>query len=156
MPLPIAILIGSPSDKDRVANVVKTLDEIGVSYRLFVASAHRTPDLVTEFCKELSHQYGAIIAAAGMAAALPGAVASQTDVPVIGLPLTVGPVGLAGHDALYAMTQMPPGAPVMTVGVDACTNAALAAAQVAGYRDAFNHYRESRRARYPKSLINYT
>jgi len=149
---PVAILIGSPSDRVRIKAVITTLSDSGVPYDIYVASAHRTPHLVTEFCVGRSHSYGAIVAAAGMAAALPGSVAAQTDVPVIGLPLAVGPASIAGQDALYSMTQMPPGIPVLTVGIDGCVNAALAAMQIAGHLEAFNKYRADRASKYPATL----
>ena len=93
-----------------------------------VASAHREPSKVEEYAAAAEEKYDLIIAAAGMAAALPGVVASRTILPVIGLPLH-SPT-LSGHDALFAIVQMPAGVPVATVAIDGAKNAAILAAQI--------------------------
>jgi phosphoribosylaminoimidazole carboxylase PurE protein len=94
-----------------------------------VSSAHRNPEQTAEIAKSArSKGYRVIIAGAGLAAALPGTVAALTDVPVVGLPLDVGP--LRGVDALYAITQLPPGCPVGTVGIGNAQNAALLALRI--------------------------
>jgi len=126
---PVLILVGSQSDQERVAEAFKTLDEAGVGYEFVVSSAHRDPDKTALIAKEAkSKGYRVIIAGAGLAAALPGAVAAYTELPVIGLPLDVGP--LRGVDALYAITQLPPGCPVGSVGIGNAKNAALLAMRI--------------------------
>lgn len=123
MPNQVLILAGSESDRDRVSSAFKVLDEAGVGYDFVVSSAHRDPDKTAEIARGASAKgYQVIIAAAGLAAALPGAVAALTDLPVVGLPLDVGP--LRGVDALYAITQLPPGCPVGCVGIGNAKNAA--------------------------------
>ncbi len=127
----VLIVVGSESDRDRVAGACAVLDEAGVGYDLEVSSAHRDPDRTAELARGAKAKgYRVIIAGAGLAAALPGAVAALTDVPVIGLPLDVGP--LRGVDALYAIAQLPPGCPVATVGIGNAKNAALLALRILG------------------------
>ncbi len=127
----VLIVVGSQSDEARVESAFKVLDEAGVAYDFVVSSAHRDPDKTAQIAKEAKGKgYEVIIAGAGLAAALPGAVAALTDVPVIGIPLDVGP--LRGVDALYAMTQLPPGCPVATVGIGNAKNAALLALRILG------------------------
>ena len=124
-------MVGSQSDEARVESAFKVLEEAGVAFDFVVSSAHRDPDKTAQLAKEAKGKgYFVIIAGAGLAAALPGAVAALTDVPVIGLPLDVGP--LRGVDALYAMTQLPPGCPVATVGIGNAKNAALLALRILG------------------------
>jgi len=126
----ILIIVGSESDRERVAPACKMLDDAGVAYDFVVSSAHRAPEKTAEIATSARDKgYKAIIAAAGLAAALPGAVAALTDVPVVGLPLEVGP--LRGVDALYAIAQLPPGCPVGTVGIGNAKNAALLALRIA-------------------------
>ncbi len=125
----ILIIVGSQSDEDRVQSAFKVLDEAGVLYDFVVSSAHRDPEKTARIAGEAKGKgYRVIIAGAGLAAALPGAVAALTDIPVIGLPLDVGP--LRGVDAMYAMTQLPPGCPVATVGIGNAKNAALLALRI--------------------------
>ncbi len=127
----VLIVIGSKSDEERVGSALKVLDEANVGYDFVVSSAHRNPEQTAEIAKTAREKgYRVIIAGAGLAAALPGAVAALTDLPVIGLPLDVGP--LRGVDALYAMTQLPPGCPVGTVGIGNAKNAALLALKILG------------------------
>jgi 5-(carboxyamino)imidazole ribonucleotide mutase len=127
----VLIVVGSQSDEARVESAFKVLDEAGVGYDFVVSSAHRDPDKTAQIAKEAHGKgYRVIIAAAGLAAALPGAVAALTKVPVVGLPLDVGP--LRGVDALYSMTQLPPGCPVATVGIGNAKNAALLALRILG------------------------
>jgi 5-(carboxyamino)imidazole ribonucleotide mutase len=125
----VLILVGSESDRERVAAACTALDEAGVGYDLVVSSAHRNAEQTARIAKDARAQgYRVVIAAAGLAAALPGAVAALTDLPVIGLPLDVGP--LRGVDALYAIAQLPPGCPVGTVGIGMAKNAALLAVRI--------------------------
>jgi 5-(carboxyamino)imidazole ribonucleotide mutase len=126
--------MGSPNDKDKVAPAAEVLRRFGVEVDVEVMSAHRTPASVTAFAvKARENGYGAIICAAGMAAALPGAVAAHTTLPVIGLPLSGS--ALNGVDALYASVQMPPGVPVACVAIDGAKNAGILAAQILAVDD---------------------
>ena len=128
---PVLIIVGSESDRERVTAAFEALDDAGVGYDFVVSSAHRNPEQTAELAKSArSKGYRVIIAGAGLAAALPGAVAALTDVPVVGLPLEVGP--LRGVDALYAIAQLPPGCPVGTVGIGNAKNAALLALRILG------------------------
>src|SRR5436189_295685 len=109
----VGILTGSPSDLEVVKKAQETLTSLGIPSELFVLSAHRTPELTARYCREAeSRGLELIIACAGMAAHLAGAVAAQTMLPVIGVPLKSS---LDGLDALLATVQMPPGIPVATV-----------------------------------------
>ena len=131
MTKPVLIIVGSDSDRERVEPATKVLDEARVGYELVVSSAHRDADQTAQIARDARQNgYRVIIAAAGLAAALPGAVAALTDLPVIGLPLDVGP--LRGVDALYAIAQLPPGCPVGTVGIGMAKNAALLALRILG------------------------
>lgn len=126
---PVLILVGSESDRERVQGALDVLDQAKVGYDFVVSSTHRQPEQTAQIAKEARKKgYRVIIAAAGLAAALPGAVASLTDLPVIGLPLEVGP--LRGVDALYAMAQLPPGCAVGTVGIGNAKNAAYLALRI--------------------------
>jgi len=124
----VGIITGSKSDLPLVEKVEAMLKEFGISFDVTVASAHRTPKKVEAYAKSAEKKYDLIIAAAGMAAALPGVVAAQTALPVIGIP--VHSKGLSGHDALFAIVQMPSGVPVATVAIDGAKNAAILAAQI--------------------------
>jgi len=127
----VMILIGSESDKDRIAKLPKTLDWFGIKYDLKVSSAHRNPEQTALLAKNARGDgYSVIIAAAGMAAHLPGVVAALTSLPVIGIPLDASP--LAGTDALLSIVQMPPGIPVATVGINGAVNAGVLAARIIG------------------------
>jgi 5-(carboxyamino)imidazole ribonucleotide mutase len=131
----VAIIVGSRSDLEVVQKAADTLDKLGVRNELRVISAHRAPDLLESYVAgALERGVAAYICAAGLAAHLPGVVASKTTLPVIGLPM---PGNLAGGlDALLAIVQMPKGVPVATVGVGMAENAALLAAQMIGLSDA--------------------
>ena len=130
----VAVLMGSPRDKDKMAGAVSTLGEFGVEVDERVMSAHRTPDQVAAFAKDARQAgYAAIICGAGMAAHLAGAVAANTTLPVVGVPLSGG--ALNGVDALYATVQMPRGIPVATVAVDGSANAALLVVQMLAITD---------------------
>ena len=107
------------------------LDEQGVGYEFEVRSAHRTPDAVAEYARTARDRgLRVLICGAGLSAALPGVVASHTDLPVIGVPLRSSLSVLDGLDALLAISQMPPGVPVATVGVDNARNAAVLALRI--------------------------
>jgi len=125
----VLIMVGSESDRDRVIGAFEVLDQAGVGYDFVVSSTHRNPEQTAQIAKEARGKgYRVVIAAAGLAAALPGSVASLTDLPVIGVPLDVGP--LNGVDALYAMVQLPSGCPVGTVGIGNAKNAAHLAIRI--------------------------
>jgi 5-(carboxyamino)imidazole ribonucleotide mutase len=130
----VAVLMGSASDKDKMAPAADTLARYGVEAGGRIMSAHRTPAVVAEFASSArANGYGAIICGAGLAAHLAGAVAGHTTLPVIGVPLSGG--ALNGVDALYATVQMPKGIPVATVAVDGAMNAALLAVQILSIDD---------------------
>jgi 5-(carboxyamino)imidazole ribonucleotide mutase len=130
----VAILMGSTSDREKMAPAADTLARYGIEADVRVLSAHRTPDKVAELARSARDQgYAAIICGAGMAAHLAGAVAAQTTLPVIGVPLSGG--ALNGVDALYATVQMPKGIPVATVAIDGSMNAALLAVQIMAVDD---------------------
>ena len=127
----VLILAGSESDRVVVEKAEKVLREAGVGYEFEVASAHRTPDRVAELARGAEERgFRVVIAAAGLAAALPGVVAAHSRLPVIGLPIAAG--ALKGIDALLAIAQMPPGVPVAAVGIDAGANAAHLALRILG------------------------
>ncbi len=131
-----AIIIGSDSDWSAMEACYKQLQEFGVGCRVEVMSAHRTPERVQEFCRTAQAEgIQVVIAAAGMAAHLAGVLASQTTLPVIGVPMDAGP--LRGVDALLSTVQMPPGVPVATVGIGSAgaRNAAILAAQILALHD---------------------
>lgn len=125
----VGIIMGSPNDKEKMLPAGKVLGEAGIRYEVRVMSAHRTPDLVTEYCKAAQMRgLKAIIAGAGMSAALPGVAAAHTSLPVIGVPI-LGK-SLNGMDSLFAIAQMPPGVPVACMAVDGAKNAGLFAARI--------------------------
>lgn len=128
-----AVILGSDSDLKRVSSCFKKLEEYGIEYEAHVMSAHRTPDAVADFASKARERgFGVIIAAAGMAAHLAGAVAARTVLPVIGIPCSGSFEGL---DALLSTVQMPPNIPVATVAVDGGKNAAVLAAQILAVED---------------------
>ena len=127
----IGILVGSESDRERMQPALDVLDEAGVGYEFEVRSAHRTPDAVAEYARSARDRgLRVLICGAGLSAALPGVVASHTDLPVIGVPFRSSLSLLDGLDALLAIAQMPPGVPVATVGVDNARNAAMLALRI--------------------------
>jgi phosphoribosylaminoimidazole carboxylase PurE protein len=127
----VLIVAGSESDLAVVERAEKVLRDAEVAYRVEVASAHRTPERVAELARGAEEAgYGVVIAAAGLAAALPGVMAAHTRLPVIGLPVGAGP--LRGVDALLAIAMMPPGVPVAAVGIDNGANAAHLALRILG------------------------
>jgi len=125
--------MGSTSDFPVMEAAAKILDELEIPFEMNALSAHRTPEEVEKFAKE-AEQRGlkVIIAAAGMAAHLPGVIASMTSLPVIGVPVKAS---LEGLDSLLAIVQMPPGIPVATVGINAALNAGILAAQMIALYD---------------------
>ena len=130
----VAVLMGSPNDQPKMAPATATLEEFGLEADERVMSAHRTPDAVAAFAKAARGDgYAAIICGAGMAAHLAGAVAANTTLPVVGVPLSGGALG--GIDALYATVQMPKGIPVATVAVDGAMNAAILVAEMLAITD---------------------
>ncbi len=130
----VAILMGSDSDLPIVEKGINALREYGVPYEVHVYSAHRTPLECANFVKNARNNgFGVIIAAAGMAAHLAGAVAANTTLPVIGIPISCKNTG--GMDALLATVQMPSGIPVATVAIDGAANAAILAVQILALSD---------------------
>jgi 5-(carboxyamino)imidazole ribonucleotide mutase len=129
----VGILIGSESDRERMQAAVDELTSRGIASELEVRSAHRQPEAVAEYARSARERgLRVLIAGAGLAAALPGAVAAHTDLPVIGVPLRSSLSVLDGLDAMLAIAQMPPGVPVACVGVDNAKNAAILAARILG------------------------
>ena len=126
--------MGSDSDLPVVVKAVNTLKELGIPYEVHVYSAHRTPDEAKTFAVNARNNgFGAIIAAAGMAAHLAGAIAANTTLPVIGIPIKSANLG--GMDALLSTVQMPGGIPVATVAIDGAVNAALLCAEIFAVED---------------------
>lgn len=125
----VLILLGSDSDLALMEDGLKFLKEMGVGYKIDISSAHRHPEKTSAYAKN-ARQEGieVIIAAAGLAAHLPGVIAAHTTLPVIGIPLQGG--SLLGMDALLSIVQMPKGVPVATVGIDASRNACILACQI--------------------------
>ncbi len=129
----VGIIMGSSSDKDIMRAAGLVLDEFGVSWSAHIISAHRAPELLREqVAKMEADAVGCFIAGAGLAAHLPGVIASLTTIPVIGVPLKAA---LDGMDSLLSIVQMPKGIPVATVGINNSTNAALLAVQFLYSRD---------------------
>ena len=129
----VSIIMGSTSDFQVMEAAAKFLDELEIPFEINALSAHRTPAEVEKFAKNAeSRGVMVVIAAAGMAAHLPGVIASMTTLPVIGVPIKAS---LEGLDALLAIVQMPPGIPVATVGINASLNAGILAAQMIALKD---------------------
>lgn len=130
----IGIVMGSDSDMPVVSKAIDTLNELNVPYEVHIYSAHRTPEEAKAFAEGARAKgFGAIIAAAGKAAHLAGAIAANTTLPVIGIPVKSST--LDGLDALLSTVQMPSGIPVATVAIDGAANAALLAAQMLAIED---------------------
>ena len=150
MPL-VSIVIGSKSDEPQMQETLRILDEMGIEHELRVLSAHRTPEKTAEYARSAQERgIEVIIAAAGGSAALPGTMASWTDLPVIGVPLASSE--LKGIDALLSIAQMPPGVPVATVAVGSwgARNGAYLAAAIlslkhATINDAYKAFRQKLR-----------
>jgi 5-(carboxyamino)imidazole ribonucleotide mutase len=125
----VQIVLGSKSDMEVAEKAISILKELGVKYRLNVASAHRTPELVDKLIAEADAEV--FIAIAGLSAALPGVIAARTTKPVIGVPVS----GAVNLDSILSVVQMPPGVPVAGVGLDRGDNAALLAAEIIALKD---------------------
>jgi len=138
----VAILTGSKSDIPLLEPCVQTLTELGIDYELQTMSAHRSPAKVQQFAASaIDNGFEVIIAAAGMAAHLPGVIASMTTLPVIGVPIASGNHSASGLDALLSIAQMPPGVPVACVAINGARNAALLAAAILALK--YENVRES-------------
>jgi 5-(carboxyamino)imidazole ribonucleotide mutase len=125
----VRIIVGSKSDLETCQPIQQYLEELGVSSDFYISSAHRNPEKTLNLVKNAENEgIQVIIACAGMAAHLPGVIASHTVIPVIGVPLKGA--SLSGEDALYSIVQMPPGIPVATVAINGVKNAAILAAQI--------------------------
>ena len=125
----VQIVLGSKSDMKVAEKAIEVLKELGISYKVNIASAHRTPDLVEKVVAE--SKADVFIAIAGLSAALPGVIAARTTKPVIGVPVS----GAVNLDSILSVVQMPPGIPVAGVGLDRGENAALLAAQILALKD---------------------
>ena len=131
----VAVVMGSANDEAKMTPALETLAEFGIEATMHVLSAHRTPTLLHALVHTAREEgYAAFICGAGMAAHLAGAVAAQTTLPVVGVPLSGG--ALNGVDALYATVQMPRGVPVATVAIDGSANAALLVVEMLAITDA--------------------
>lgn len=149
----IAIIMGSDSDLPVVSKAADTLKSFGVPFEVHVFSAHRTPEEAKVFSANArKNGFGAIIAAAGMAAHLAGAIAANTTLPVIGIPIKSA--GLGGIDALLSTVQMPSGIPVATVAIDGAVNAALLCVEILAVTDSelAEKLDDKRKADYEKVL----
>ncbi|MHC4130690.1 MAG: 5-(carboxyamino)imidazole ribonucleotide mutase [Planctomycetota bacterium] len=133
----VAVVMGSDSDMDVMENCIEQLEDFGIKPTVRIISAHRTPDIAAEFAEKAAENgIKVIIAAAGMAAHLAGALAAKTTLPIIGVPIAAGK-GLGGMDALLSTVQMPPGVPVGTVAIGkaGAKNAAVLAVQILALSD---------------------
>jgi 5-(carboxyamino)imidazole ribonucleotide mutase len=129
----VGIVMGSKSDMDAMQKAAAELEERDILHEIRVMSAHREPDVVADYAKNARMRgLRVIIAGAGISAALPGAVAAHTELPVIGVPLSGRLTAAGGLDAILSIVQMPPGVPVACVGLDNPRNAAILAAQILG------------------------
>ena len=150
----VSIIMGSTSDLPVMEKAAAFLDEMGIPFEMQALSAHRTPDAVEQYAKNAAERgVRVIIAGAGMAAALPGVIAAQTTLPVIGVPIKGM---LDGLDALLSIVQMPPGIPVATVAVNGALNAAILAAEMLALSDAELHqkmvdYKENHKKKIEKA-----
>ena len=131
----VSVILGSDSDRDIYSGIASTLNDFGIPHEKRIISAHRTPDILEKYVAEAEKKGIRIfIAVAGMAAALPGVIASLTTLPVIGVPVAhSSPV--MGMDSLLSMVQMPPGVPVATVALNGGKNAAILAAEILAFSD---------------------
>ncbi|WP_027632962.1 5-(carboxyamino)imidazole ribonucleotide mutase [Clostridium hydrogeniformans] len=128
----VAIFFGSKSDTDIMKGAAKALKEFGIEYKAFILSAHRVPEKLIETLKYIEENgYEVIIAGAGLAAHLPGVIASHSVLPVIGVPINAA---LDGADSLYSIVQMPKSIPVATVGINNSYNAGILAVEILGVK----------------------
>ncbi|MBB6630285.1 5-(carboxyamino)imidazole ribonucleotide mutase [Clostridium algidicarnis] len=147
----VAIIFGSKSDKEIMRGAVTALEEIGIEYKAFILSAHRVPEKLLEVIKDLEKEdFQCIIAGAGLAAHLPGVIASHSILPVIGVPINAA---LGGQDSLYSIVQMPKGIPVATVGINNSYNAGILAAQILSIKypkvkESLNKYRKDMKEKF--------
>lgn len=124
----VAIIFGSKSDTEKMKGAASALKEFNIEYKAFILSAHRVPEKLTETIENIEKEgYECIIAAAGLAAHLPGVIASHTVLPVIGVPINAA---LGGMDSLLSIVQMPKSIPVATVGINNSYNAGMLAVQI--------------------------
>jgi 5-(carboxyamino)imidazole ribonucleotide mutase len=129
----VGIVMGSESDRETMAAAAAELEKLGIACETRVMSAHRQPDLVSEYARGArARGLRVLIAGAGLSAALPGVVAAHTDLPVIGVPLSSRLSAAGGLDAILSVVQMPPGVPVAAVGLDNARNAGVLAARIIG------------------------
>ncbi len=149
----VAIFAGSKSDLPLVEEAKKMLEDFGVEYKVFISSAHRSPQKTAFLSQNLEKDFSVVIAIAGLSAHLPGIIASYTTLPVIGVPAECGP--LQGLDALLSIVQMPSGIPVgtMSIGKQGAKNAALFAIQILALgdkklREKINTYRDKLKREY--------
>src|ERR687885_612276 len=127
----VGVIMGSKSDLPEMEKAGEVLADKGIRYEIRVMSAHRDPDTVADYCRNARMRgLRVIIAGAGLSAALPGVAAANTDLPVIGVPLTGGLTAAGGLDSILSVVQMPPGVPVATVGLDNPRNAAHLALRI--------------------------
>jgi len=129
--IPVAIIMGSQSDHPFMKEAGEALDSLGIGFEMSVVSAHRTPKEMVKFAETARKRgFKVVIAGAGGAAHLPGMIAAISELPVIGVPIAMGP--LKGQDALLSIVQMPKGVPVATVAINNAWNAGILAAQILG------------------------
>jgi len=130
----VGIILGSASNLELTKKAGEVFESFGIKYEVGIASAHRTPEDAARYAQSAAGRgIKVIIAIAGMSAALPGVIAAHTALPVIGIP--AGDGSLSGMDALLSVTQMPPGVPVASVGIDGAKNAALIAVRILSLLD---------------------
>lgn len=152
----VSIIMGSTSDLPVLEKALNFFNEMEIPFEVNALSAHRTPELVEQFAKSAKDRnIKVIIAAAGMAAHLPGILAAMTTIPVIGIPIKAG---MEGIDALLSIVQMPPGVPVATVAINGSLNAAILAAQILAIGDAeiakkVENYKEDLKKKIEKANI---
>lgn len=152
----VAIFAGSKNDLPLIEETEKILKEFNVEYKVFISSAHRSPQRTAFLSKNLDKEFSVVIAISGLSAHLPATIASYTTLPVIGVPVECGP--LQGLDALFSIVQMPSGIPVgtMSIGKSGAKNAALFAIQILAINDKelkekINNYRNSLKKEYGDS-----
>ncbi len=147
----VAIIFGSKSDKEIMRGAATALEELGLEHKAFILSAHRVPEKLLEVIRSLEKEdFQCIIAGAGLAAHLPGVIASHSILPVIGVPINAA---LGGQDSLYSIVQMPKGIPVATVGINNSYNAGILATQILSIKypkvkERLNEYRKDMKEKF--------